>query len=292
MANALYPLVMILLLSQVPILHEPFPDNLPDKVPLRSKKNNIDPDLSSNSSNASSDNIDPLKSYDDMDFKVEKLLKKLISRRDDSQRESNCMTLDTKTDTWTPPESQVKSLFDPSIFPNERVWVHDSVRLDNGRLTSFSTKQQLKRIPTTSIADPQSHRFFWGEFELKRQEGYLNLPSISPHMKIVDVVDDGSRELKYWKDGNDVFYIGPIRGRYGKQRIRVRVAAPESYFSLDVMPSFALPAREDFPGSESLLALATRTFGKSRDGREYLWAMITYFRSFAVKPLKPYKKGL
>jgi Transglutaminase-like superfamily len=296
MANVVYPIVIALILLQIPTLHVPFPKDPGDKKTNKTRDDNRsrNGDSVNNGKNSGNDpnSIEENKSYDDLKFIMEKKMKKGLKRDDDLPQESSSMVLDDKTDKWTPPQNHLKSNFSPSIFPMERIWVHDSVIVNKkNRLISFSSKASIKTVPITVKVDPQFYNYFWGKFKIKKKTGYFILPSISPDMKIIEVLNYNNIILKFWRDGNGVFYIGPLKNRWKNIDFEIRVAAPKSYFNDSGFFGGSMPTVDDFKNSNLFRKLSIKTIGKITNRGKFLNKLIRWFRDFKVKPLKRYSKN-
>ncbi len=191
------------------------------------------------------------------------------------------LQMDPKTDSFTPPDNFSRSVFTPSVFPNERVWVLDTVRISRGgRVEAVPGPVTVESVPVDPTPAAGQYTFFWAEYQLGAPGSSSILPTPAPGF-VVTEVPSGVHLLR---NGDDMLYFKP--GSFRQSTLRIRLAAPRAYFREPAFDDVALPAPRPFDGALQLRGMSQRVFG--RPDRGFLGKMMLYFRGFSVRPLLPY----
>jgi len=294
MAFLFSQICLMLFLQQTPVLHEPYtedeatshdpatdPDGGPADPggdpgnpggdPAGTGKDRADP------SGQDPARQDPAAPPGELDPRALAELKKALSQA----MASPSLQMDPKTDSFTPPDNFSQSVFTPTIFPHERVWVLEQVNImKSGRLEAVPGPISVEPVPVSSSPPAERYTFFWAEYQLGAPGRSSILPTPAPQF-IVTEVPAGVYLLR---NKADMMYFKP--GKWRQSTLKIRIAAPRSYFRTPIFEDVALPVQRQFPGSVQLRNMSDRVFG--RPDRRFLAKMIQYFRQFDVLPLLPH----
>ncbi len=192
------------------------------------------------------------------------------------------LRLDPKTDTFTPPDNHAPAVFDPSVFPNERIWVLDVVRINrDGRLEAAATPRMEQPLQTFSNPDPDRYRFFWARFVIPDPPKAVLWPTVATGMQFSDLPDG----ILLTRNQLDMITFIPA-GNSRPGPVRLRVVAPNSYFEPMDLTRVRVPVPARFAGAPQLRDMSVRVFGKPDPA--FLDRMKRYFLSFDVLPLLPH----
>ena len=76
----------------------------------------------------------------------------------------------------------------------------------------------------------------------------------------------------------------------GIKDLKVLFSVPQTWFETPDFSIKSFPKRDNFPGSSKLIKLTESILGKFNKSGVFLKRLIKYFRSFTVKPLRPYNR--
>jgi hypothetical protein len=289
MAFLLSQICLMLWLQQTPVLHEPYVEeealttepgdgaDAPDP-PGGGTKPPTDRPVTDDPPTSPGDDPDPSAPPADLSSKA---LEELRRSLEDAMA-SPSLQMDPKTDSFTPPENFSHSVFTPSVFPNERVWVLDTVKIaKSGRLEAVPGPVSVESVPVRGSPEADRYTFFWAEYRLQNPGLSSILPTPAPEV-VVTEVPSGVHLLR---SGADMLYFKP-GARLKDKTLRVRLAAPRAYFREPALDDVERPVPRQFEGAVQLRAMSDRVFGKP--DRALLGKMIRYFRGFSVLPLLPY----
>lgn len=289
MALWLSQICLMVFLQQTPVLHEPFveeealmtePDDGADAPtpPRGGTGPTADRPPTADASEAPGDVPDPSAPHAGLDPRALEELRRSLQEA----MASPSLLMDPLTDSFTPPENFSHSVFTPSVFPNERVWVLDTVKLSKaGRLEAVPGPVSVESVPVRSAPEAGRFTFFWAEYRLANPGQSSILPTPAPEV-IVTEVPAGVHLLR---SGADMLYYKPGARRQDRT-LRVRLAAPRAYFREPELDDVAPAEPRQFEGAVQLRDMSVRVFG--RYDRGFLGKMVRYFRGFSVKPLLPY----
>ena len=191
------------------------------------------------------------------------------------------LQMDPKTDSFTPPENFSRTVFTPSVFPNERVWVLDTVRITRaGRIEAAPGPVTVEPAPVDPSPPAGQYTFFWAEYRLGTPGSSSILPTPAPGFVVTEV----PAGVHLLRNADDMLYFKP--GSWRQSSLRIRLAAPRAYFREPSFEDVALPAPRPFDGALQLRGMSQRVFG--RPDRGFLGKMVRYFRGFSVQPLLPF----
>ncbi|PKN45032.1 MAG: hypothetical protein CVU59_10150, partial [Deltaproteobacteria bacterium HGW-Deltaproteobacteria-17] len=273
----------MLFLQQTPVLHEPYSED-----EAMSRDPGADPSADDPGHGGDRDGLgdgapstdagtDPSAPGTDLDPRALADLQKALSQA----MASPSLQMDPKTDSFTPPDNFSQSVFTPSIFPNERVWVLNTVKImRNGRIEAVPGPISVESVPVSGSPAADRYVFFWAEYQLGAPGRSSILPTPAPEFLVTEV-PAGAHLLR---NAADMMYFKP--GRWRQTTLRIRIAAPRTYFRPPLLEDLALPVPRQFEGSLQIRNMSTRVFG--RPDRRFLAKMTQYFRQFDVLPLLPY----
>ncbi|MBU1242766.1 hypothetical protein KKD52_01895 [Myxococcota bacterium] len=284
MAFLLSQICLMLFLQQTPVLHEPYSD---DEAMSRDPGTDPSTDDGTNGGGSqdgpggdnpsAAEGIDPSAPGNELDPRALAELQKALSQA----MASPSLQMDPKTDSFTPPDNFSQSVFTPSIFPNERVWVLNTVKImKNGRVEAVPGPISVESVPVSGSPPADRYVFFWAEYQLGAPGRSSILPTPAPEFLVTEV-PAGAHLLR---NAADMMYFKP--GRWRQSTLKIRIAAPRTYFRTPAFDDVALPVPRQFDGSVQIRNMSNRVFG--RPDRRFLMKMIQYFRQFDVLPLLPY----
>ncbi|MBN2723450.1 MAG: transglutaminase family protein [Deltaproteobacteria bacterium] len=289
----------IIILSQNPVLHIPFDEKKFNKVNNTSqdssearKDQNFTPLDNSNTSSSGKNGTNTSTSELGILNSTIKMLSRKLSKVDKNlEKQTSDMMLDNKTDKWTPPRHPVGSIFSPDIYPWERIYVHDSVVLEKipggkYRLRTYNTQNNLRSVSLKTVTNPSLYKFFWGTYTIKTKSRYHILPSVSPGM-IITGLEKGyiEKTTRFWKDGNDIYYIGPLK-KLSKKPIILKLAADKYYFGNYHLRKTRLKTGPFFKNDQIIRSSVKKHLGNFTSRKQLVDFLYRYFHAFTVKPLK------
>ena len=189
--------------------------------------------------------------------------------------------LDSQTDSFDIPQNFLDTIFTPSVFPNERIWVFDEVTVSSsGKFGARASDSIVRILQIEPFTELKEQVFFWATI----QQPYLSttaiLPTPAPQVR-VDHIPNG---ISLYKNNKDMlFYHTNSRA---PEKLTLRMAVPRHYFQEPNLEQVPVPSVRSFAGAESLRTLSIRFFGRPDAG--FLGRMARYFRSFEVLKLRPY----
>lgn len=293
-----------------PILHEPYPVDRPDPAPARThtaQDTGANPDSGSGkspgddsetpdsesgkasaeasesanesanesageseSANESADEFLP-------DAAASEKLQKILQNALQNPR----IQLDPQTDSFDIPQNSLDTVFTPSVFPNERIWVLDEAFLSpDGRLGARASDSTVRALPAARFTETREWVFFWVNIRRPAANFSAILPTPATDVR-VDQIPGGI--TLYKNDKDMLFYKSALSAA---RNIKLRMAAPRNYFLEPRLDPVPVPPARTFPGAERLRALSIPFFGRPDAG--FLARMARYFRSFDVMKLRPY----
>lgn len=297
MANALSIILLTVLLSQTRVLHVPFDEEAFKKSLLnKSSGNSSSGTDNKNSSNSNSSNSSgPMMSHENH-AGIQDAILKIITRQSSRiekkiDKKSNTMPLDKFTDKWTPPRTPTESVFDPTVYPWERIYVHNIVNikdykknLSKAYIYTASETNPLRSVALTKIQTPEKFSFFWADYKFRFPGNYQILPGVAPRMFFTELISGRIEpETRLWKDSNDIYYIGPLESV--SLKIRMRIAADKSYFEKYSIRDTPLPSGSWYDGDHIIRSAVKRHIGNFRSRKKFVDSLYKYFHSFKVEPL-------
>ena len=187
------------------------------------------------------------------------------------------------------------AVFNPSIAPLKRYMVYDQI--DDRYVLSTAPSRRTPIVVGSRDETGAGMRRFEAQFPAKLTTEGVRMPSVSPDMTILKVVESGGSELRFTRDEAGGYYVhGDAEG---VMQITLIVEAPKDYFDGQILPSKALLG-ELANHIHARLSETQRQKGR-RVGAEIglssslsfkagIELLIEYFRGFTVGPLKQRSK--
>lgn len=201
------------------------------------------------------------------------------------------LTLDDRTD-WVDPISNV-CVFDPCLGPMKRVTVWNEI---DSQWNLMGAATPLKEVlPGAVKLGKDLTKSFQFSISLPLKSGDKTpLPSVSPHMEIVQVnVHPPSVTPRFWKDPLDNYYVSG--NHTGVIHLTGLVMSKRGYFEGDIewldnlmkpVPK-ALPATSDFQETANQILSATGIMPGTTPQKDALKILVSFFRSFEQGILSP-----
>lgn len=189
--------------------------------------------------------------------------------------------LDSQTDSFDIPQNFLDTIFTPSVFPNERIWVFDEVTVSSsGKFGARASDSIVRILQVEPFTEPKEQVFFWATIQQPYPSITAILPTPAPQVR-VDHIPNG---ISLYKNNKDMlFYHANSRA---PAKLTLRMAVPRHYFQEPNLEQVPVPSVRSFEGAESLRTLSIRFFGRPDAG--FLGRMSRYFRSFEVLKLRHY----
>jgi hypothetical protein len=135
------------------------------------------------------------------------------------------------------------AVFNPYLGSLKRSIVYDSVTVDYKTYIADPTPEQI------SLSDTKHDNVFVGTITLNDvRNDYVAIPSVAPDANIISYSTSPTRDLNFYKDGADNYYVRPTVSYYSSEVVLTfTTSADSSYYTYDVPDDLTL---DDIPNSE------------------------------------------